>query len=588
MGKWKCVIENIGIASIKAFAILMVMLLASDTTFYWYKQEKWFLLFGVIGYLFYKLLSSCQYKVTKSIVIISLGISASTLIGISIRNYANFDFILNNLFLSIVLFYGYYSIYVVLLIILKKAYFFVDSIKNIQIEIFEKNWRLIAFCVLFVCYGLFATITYPIQMAGDSPDQVMQALGQSWLCAQHPIAHTKLIGLCLLIGYKINGTYNLGAYIYSIIQVIILSFSISMSYRFYKKWNVSAIVQMLTFIYYLVIPSFWTYSNFMMKDTIYFSFFIMYLLAYIDICKYGAEDILDNVLLASSSVGMVLFRKNGLYIVVIADLFLFILVAKFSKKILLCIVVSLIMITLWNSYIYKVLNVGKGYINEAMSVPFQQTAFYISLYDDEISQEEKDAINGILSYNGVLESYQPGCSDNVKRWFVYSSTKKDLIEYMKIYFKFFFRHPKAYVLAATNMFSGWFDIDYKYGAITIYKDCEPFDELDQYSIHFEYPANIMMIKECIVCFFDEMKEFPATTLLFSAATYIWMFLCVFIVGSVHKLKIMVQGSIPNLLNLGICLLAPLTGEMRYAMPIVATVPIMIALLFCEGKCEYAV
>ena len=39
-----------------------------------------------------------------------------------------------------------------------------------------------------------------------------------------------------------------------------------------------------------------------------------------------------------------------------------------------------------------------------LSIPFQQTARYVTKYSDEVTEEEKDAINNVLQYDNLKEA----------------------------------------------------------------------------------------------------------------------------------------------------------------------------------------
>lgn len=59
-------------------------------------------------------------------------------------------------------------------------------------------------------------------------------------------------------------------------------------------------------------------------------------------------------------------------------------------------------------------NIEPGGIQEALSLPFQQTARYVKEHEEEVTQEEKEAIKGVLAYNKLGKYYNPKISDPVK------------------------------------------------------------------------------------------------------------------------------------------------------------------------------
>ena len=50
------------------------------------------------------------------------------------------------------------------------------------------------------------------------------------------------------------------------------------------------------------------------------------------------------------------------------------------------------------------LGVLPGSAKEMLSIPFQQTARYVTKYSDEVTEEEKDATNNVLQYDNLKEA----------------------------------------------------------------------------------------------------------------------------------------------------------------------------------------
>lgn len=87
-------------------------------------------------------------------------------------------------------------------------------------------------------------------------------------------------------------------------------------------------------------------------------------------------------------------RNNGFYIVFPATV-MFLLIS--GKKYIFSLIVMLLALFSFNWGYYNVLlpinDVQPGGIQEMLSVPFQQTARFVKYYGDELSEEDKEAIN---------------------------------------------------------------------------------------------------------------------------------------------------------------------------------------------------
>ena len=87
--------------------------------------------------------------------------------------------------------------------------------------------------------------------------------------------------------------------------------------------------------------------------------------------------------------------------------------------------------------VYPGFSISPGNINEMLSVPIQQTARYMQIYPDEITQDEKESIDRMWNYDELLENYEPDKSDVAKATFRLESSVSDwnsyFITWMNIY-----------------------------------------------------------------------------------------------------------------------------------------------------------
>ena len=110
-------------------------------------------------------------------------------------------------------------------------------------------------------------------------------------------------------------------------------------------------------------------------------------------CIRDRHSILKNkkmntmVQLLLSAIVITLFRKNGIYIVIISFVFLLFIYKTDWKKWGLCIGIIILIQVSWNNLILPICGVSQGSIREALSIPFQQTARYVKTYGDEVTIE---------------------------------------------------------------------------------------------------------------------------------------------------------------------------------------------------------
>ncbi len=73
----------------------------------------------------------------------------------------------------------------------------------------------------------------------------------------------------------------------------------------------------------------------------------------------------------------------------------------------------------FNKVVLPKANIYKGSVIEMMSIPIQQTARFIKLYPNEVSDKEKARINAVFEYDKIAGSYDPHFTDPVKAWVKY-------------------------------------------------------------------------------------------------------------------------------------------------------------------------
>ena len=107
-----------------------------------------------------------------------------------------------------------------------------------------------------------------------------------------------------------------------------------------------------------------------------------------------------------------------------------------------------------NCIVFPLLNVEPGSIREMLSLPFQQTARYLRDAGWDVTEEEKAAIDRVLDYDVLAESYDPDLSDNVKS--TYHGETEDLKDYFSAWFQMLLRHPGIYIQATMNNYYQYF------------------------------------------------------------------------------------------------------------------------------------
>ncbi len=442
-------------------------------------------------------------------------------------------------------------------------------------------------------------IAYPGYACLDSWNQLIQFYGEKRFTSHHPPAHTVLMGLILQIGTVLKDG-EFGIFLFILFQMTVCALVLAYTFYTMKKLGAPQWLKILSLVIGILLPYYSAYVNVLLKDNLYSYIFLLFMTELVYLLTMGAEYFKSKIhlfLWFISVSGVLLFRNNGKYvlypfiIVLLGYYFIRILRKKENKAILgkaiILMMVPVLCSNAVNGALISRCNIEKGSIREALSIAFQQTARYVSMYGDEVTEEEKEAISAILDYENLPENYDPRISDPVKSTFNDNSTQKELINYLLVWLKQFFKHPLVYVEATMNQ---------------NYYILYPIVENDRiyYQTYYEHYKTIYPELEGfqeVVIEDDEIQttdagfqkllfSVPVIGLLCSLGFYNLVLIAVFIFAIYKKTFQWILLSIPLILSNAIIVLAPvIQGHPRYAFPIIYSMPIVIAyyLYLLKGK-----
>ena len=320
------------------------------------------------------------------------------------------------------------------------------------------------------------------------------------------------------------------------------------------------------------------YAQALAKDTLYYAFFSLFVVYTIEIYRKR-----DNVpwaavaLLALSGLLVSFFRNNGIYMVIPAGLAMLLVVRRLNKlKVLTALLGCLVPFLAFTNLALPRLDVEEGSIREAMSLFFQQTARFVRDYPDEVTPDEKEVIGKVLDVDRLGELYNPVTADPVK----FSSSNDDpeaLNAYLRAWGQMFFRHPGTYLQALMNNTFGYYYPFYnenQMNAYQLYIKGPPVStgDLDIYYVHGDG------IRNAAAAYAENWRQFPVVSLLSNPGAYTWAILLL-LTWLLHKKKrAALTVLLMPLFNLVVCIASPVNGLLRYAMPLMACMPLLIA--FC--------
>lgn len=457
-------------------------------------------------------------------------------------------------------------------------------------KIFEGNIFKKTVYILSAIWIPQMIIKYPGAMCADSYYQLEQYFGQTTFTSHHPPFHTVLMGIFVGIGKEL-GSFNIGLFLFVIVQNIYFILVLSYSLLLMRQWKLKKCYCVLVLAMYCFAPIFSGYASVVLKDTMYCISYLWYICCIITMIRTGENCLKDykNVaMFVTSSTLVCLFRNNGIYIVIpmtmaiiVYSFALFKKNAKVRRRIVMCSFVPIILYFIINGFLFHHYNIEKGSKREMLSIPFQQTARYIRDYGEEITKEERTVINHILDYEKISKEYNPILADPVKDTYREGATKRELMEYFKVWKEHFKKHPLVYIEATIN--TNYSLLCPAVDNISYYKDVYAGKYAKGNGVS-STPNVLEKLQLVLVSYYKAMNLLPVFNTLLNMSVYVIAMLCMFVyILKDHRFK-QVLILIPNILTFAICIASPaILNHPRYVFPIVYTMPIIVVAYIVKEK-----
>lgn len=455
---------------------------------------------------------------------------------------------------------------------------------------------------LFITWSLYALFQYPGIMMGDTwfyyasyhgidnnyTNSVVLLSPDQTITNHHSVLYTYLMNSLGDLSVKYTGTVNLGFYLCNLIILAIFAFIVAYAFTFLKRKNVSIYLRIFAFLTTCLYLPYIQFTITLMKDVGYAAFFLLFTICtlefyYDEKWLYSKKNI---SLFLISTIGMLLFRKNGFFVLVISTTaLLFIYKNRKTKLIVFALLTFVVLFQgCYKKVVLPSLNIADSSPREMLSVPFQQTARYVKEYPDEVTSKEKKAIESILDYENLSELYAEDISDPVKDTFNKYASSEDLKNYFKVWLEMFFKHPLCYLEAYWNNYNNYF-IPAEYTEAYTHVGISNYSTLLK-----EYDCNISIIKNRLLLklynwdtiIANILVSTPYWQLLFNTATYTWLIISL-IVYSVYKRNwSIIPFLLPTFIALVINCLGPVDGvNFRYTYP--SVIPIVILIILTPSK-----
>ena len=554
---------------------------------------------SLIIYICFIMIKTKNIELTKSKIFFIILLDIFLLISNVFINTGNLSYLYKNMWLILYNLIRFIAIYIVLK---RSLIYFENFIKNHEfklkenkiINLFLKHPFLFSFITILICWSIYVIAFYPIILSPDPSFQIKQFFNvrtkyadyailldnNVFLTNHHPVFHTMILGYSLKLGrFLLND--NFGLFIYSLTQLLFLAFTLSLTIKYLNENNVNKKIVFIVLLLYCFIPMFPLYAMSGVKDTYYTCFIILYVMKLDKIIRSKQEKLSykEMIQLLLIMFAVCLFRNNGIYVLILSFPLILIYSKKYFQTLLVIFIGVLAFYGTYTKVLLPSLKITDGSIRETLSIPFQQTARYVKYYNKDLSKNDIKVIDKVLGYETLAKRYNPTISDPVKNEFNKYTTKKELLAYLKVWFKCFFKHPLVYIEATLNNIYGYFSpqstnwyIYYKYDTrITE-------DKLVNY--HFN---NLSSLRLILSSFAQGFPYIPFIGLISNIGFNTWLLFGLTTYSIFKKKKEYLIVLSPLLISLLICVVSPVNTYFRYAMPFIFIMPFIFTLIVTRLK-----
>lgn len=461
-----------------------------------------------------------------------------------------------------------------------------------------KKWFFILLGSRFFFLGIF----YPCIFGFDAAVGLRTLLDiDCATCNHHPYFVQIIHALFFRMGQQIEHI-SIAMALLSVLWIVISSCIIIYGLRAFKKAGMGKKPLFIIALIYSVFPIFPYLSINPTKDGLFAYFFLLYLFTLYEvysskgICFYNWR----YLLLHSFSIILIcITRHQGFWIAAVEVLFLLLNYRQLWKHILAVSLLALSLSFVYTNELLDYLDVEPGGKQEVYGTFFQQTARYVKLYPNEVTESEREAINRVLVYDDIANKYVFDRTDPVKNGYKFNpwyriapgfpsmfkhidhtGEKEALAKYRKAWVSMGIRHPMCYIEATMGVCFGFF-----YNNNRLILETEPFWAENGAATTPQYRfAHTNTVAKLYNKYIYRIFDNPLLNWPFAIAYYNWFAIFLLAILFYRKDRYEITIFLPILLSILILLICPMIYG-RYVYPIVMALPLISGHLVNQRNTE---
>ena len=462
--------------------------------------------------------------------------------------------------------------------------------------LFEKHVVLGVMLVVFLCRLPYLISFFPCSMSWDGGAQISSFYGREIFTNHHPPFVSFFYGAIAWYSQK-WGCANFGMFLIPFLQTLLSAFAVAQVCIVHKKMKSPYWMRWGILIYYAAFTVWCIFDVTVIKDTLYYPFTMLFVVQVI-YCLFFQEEFFGKkrnlVLLVLYAVMMTQIRNNGIFVLLFTLLFVFFVVPNKRK---LCMAVSVVVMLGITILLDNCVYPASGVISledkvDTYCILFQQTAKYAKEHPEDVTDEERAVLDTLFDYDELANVYNPHLADWVKNCLReqegsetnptgahFAALKED---YLKVWFAQFLRHPITYIDAFFECSYGYYYQEERTEGLGIYvEERYMFTESMSDAKQIEQLAPARFLLEQL----SKLEYVPGIGMLYRAGFYAWCVIFAFVYLIIRKKYISLIVTIPAIVNLLVCMISPVNACIRYAFGTMCMVPVILAVMWYQGKKE---
>lgn len=454
-------------------------------------------------------------------------------------------------------------------------------------ELKDKKLYFRLFVLLLICWSPYLIAYFPGSVPHDGMVQIAQAMDAYILKNDHPVLCTLFLGMFTKFGRLVSNDY-IGIFLEILTQTLFVAAAFAfLLYRVFE-YSRNKILLITAALALGVYPTWGMLVESFIKDTFYVGFFTIFAVLYVDFIMNPSKFTKKAFHMAGlvlSMLGLCLWRNNGVHILLGTFVLLLTARVKWFEKLKVSACFFLVFISYFSvlNVLYPAMGIPEEGNAPEINVCLQQTGRYLKMHEDEVTEEEKAAISGVVDYDYLLENYNPNNNDYAKMTYNRNAPKEAQNAYRKVWFQMFKKHPITYIEATLNTTYNY----YYFGNNIRY--------MGEYQNYTKYEANFCLpglkeipwlsgFRNLMSSWGELVRAIPGINLLGRCGFYTWILLILTGIFLKNRNWNKIVAMAPLWVNvLLFCLLSPINGLQRYDWPVMAAIPLCVALLFTSEQ-----